>query len=161
MVVIVMYIHALAQLAAESVLQRYSAILVADFCLTMAYSKKRQKLDSGFVKKKHVCDRGRKSPEDMKKSPEDMKNDDSNHVTIPSFSDLWRNNGVFKSKRLYTYAHKYPYRLWIRPNGLKFTKSYNKCIGIWLKARAMQIRGASASYSPLSECKCQVVLQKN
>ena len=55
---------------------------------------------------------------------------DVQEVKIPRYQKTKERNGVYESKTL---AGSYPYKLLIRPNGLKFTKGYGKCIGIWLK----------------------------
>ena len=61
-------------------------------------------------------------------------------VTIPNYLEIKAKNGVYESGKLFTHACKYPYKLLIRPNGLKFTKGYGKCMGIWLKPEPCNLK---------------------
>lgn len=53
-------------------------------------------------------------------------------IVIPNYNERKSDNSKWESPPLVT-SSGYPYRLLIRPNGLKFTKGYGKCLGIWFK----------------------------
>lgn len=53
-------------------------------------------------------------------------------IEIPHYCDLKSKNGKWESQPLYTRSG-FKFVLIVRPNGLKYTKSFNRSIGIWLK----------------------------
>lgn len=53
-------------------------------------------------------------------------------IEIPDYLNLKLKNKKWESPPLRT-IEGYKYSLVVRPNGLKYTESYNKCVGIWLK----------------------------
>ena len=54
------------------------------------------------------------------------------HIEVPNYKDLKAKSKKWESPPLSTKIG-YRFTLVVRPNGLKYTKSYNKSIGVWLK----------------------------
>jgi hypothetical protein len=52
-------------------------------------------------------------------------------LELPKYRELKKSNKIFKSEVYST--NGYCYQLIVRPNGLRYTKGFNTCIGIWLK----------------------------
>lgn len=53
-------------------------------------------------------------------------------IEMQSFNKLLQKNMAWESGALST-MQGYMYSLIIRPNGLRYTKGFNKCMGVWLK----------------------------
>ena len=53
-------------------------------------------------------------------------------VRIDNFESKRKENVKWESERLLS-RDGYPYKLIVRPNGLRFTEGHNKCVGIWFK----------------------------
>lgn len=54
------------------------------------------------------------------------------YMKVSNFLLLKSNNQEWKSPRLRTY-NGYPFMLYVRPNGLRCTKQYGQCMGVWFK----------------------------
>ena len=53
-------------------------------------------------------------------------------LKIANFESLRKKNQQYISDRLRTNAN-YPFKLYVRPNGLRCTKQHGKCVGVWFK----------------------------
>ena len=61
-------------------------------------------------------------------------------IVIENFSNLVKEDAKWESEKLTSY-HNYPFKLIIRPNGLRFTKGHKKCVGIWFKPLPYNLSG--------------------
>lgn len=66
------------------------------------------------------------------KSQNEIPDLNSQKIEIPHYQDLKSNNEMWESQPLYT-RENFKYVLIVRPNGLKYTKSFKKSISISLK----------------------------
>ena len=60
-------------------------------------------------------------------------------VRIDDFKNKIKDNAKWESDLLLS-RDGYPYKLIVRPNGLRFTKGHNKCVGIWFKPMPYNLR---------------------
>jgi hypothetical protein len=70
-------------------------------------------------------------PGDRYERPSEKQDKKNKVVKVLKYRELKKSNKVFESE---VYSTKgYCYQLIVRPNGLRYTKGFNKCIGVWLK----------------------------
>lgn len=60
-------------------------------------------------------------------------------LKVPDYI-LKSKNMKWESPLCRTCLKEYPYKLIVRPNGLKFTEGYGECLGVWLKPEPFDLK---------------------